>query len=202
MADQIIVKEVGVSELPPGLRHKTELHLANQERVILCILGTDGSPDQSCLVLTDYKLILVRGSVFQVNFPSHEINREPLLIGLGQIKKAYISSFFTGMDLFVPLWIVKKKDAVYIDYGFFIGDSRTPDSLEIGFRGNEVVAKKLREAIDKAKTEAFVRVQTPASKTNFVEGIGDQLTKLAALRDKGDLTQAEFEAAKKKLLGL
>jgi hypothetical protein len=57
--------------------------------------------------------------------------------------------------------------------------------------------ERLRAAID----EAIVRQHAPQAAGSSEGSITDELTKLAALRDQGVITDADFEAGKAKVLG-
>ena len=57
--------------------------------------------------------------------------------------------------------------------------------------------ERLRAAID----EAIVRQHAPQAADSSEGSITDELTKLAALRDQGVITDADFEAGKAKVLG-
>ena len=57
--------------------------------------------------------------------------------------------------------------------------------------------ERLRAAID----EAIVRQHAPQAAGGSEGSITDELTKLAALRDQGVITDADFEAGKAKVLG-
>ena len=57
--------------------------------------------------------------------------------------------------------------------------------------------QRLRAAID----EAIARQHAPQAADNSRGSIADELAKLAALRDQGVITDADFEAGKAKLLG-
>ena len=56
-------------------------------------------------------------------------------------------------------------------------------------------AAQMRERAAAAQQAAMAQVAAPA------EGLVDALTKLADLRDRGALTDQEFQAQKKRLLG-
>ena len=57
--------------------------------------------------------------------------------------------------------------------------------------------ERLRAAID----EAIVGQHAPQAAGSSEGSITDELTKLAALRDQGVITDADFEAGKAKVLG-
>jgi hypothetical protein len=63
-------------------------------------------------------------------------------------------------------------------------------------RGDNMTKHAMEDA--KAQDEAFQAYVQQAAGTS---GPGDELTKLAALRDSGQITPAEFEAGKAKILG-
>jgi len=63
-------------------------------------------------------------------------------------------------------------------------------------RGDNMTKHAMEDA--KAQDEAF---QTYVQQTAGTSGPADELTKLAALRDSGQITPAEFEAGKAKILG-
>jgi hypothetical protein len=63
-------------------------------------------------------------------------------------------------------------------------------------RGDNMTKHAMEDA--KAQDEAF---QAYVQQTAGTSGPADELTKLAALRDSGQITPAEFEAGKAKILG-
>jgi hypothetical protein len=63
-------------------------------------------------------------------------------------------------------------------------------------RGDNMTQHAMEDA--KAKDAAF---QSYVQQTTSSAGPADELTKLAALRDSGQITPAEFEAGKAKILG-
>lgn len=69
------------------------------------------------------------------------------------------------------------------------------DEYTVMFRDNQSAFEKIREAIEKKRGSLMEEGGTKTSNL-------DELEKLAALRDKGIVTEEEFEAKKKQLLGL
>ena len=62
---------------------------------------------------------------------------------------------------------------------------------------NALNRRQARNAEQDAEAAAYEQQQAPAPDG----GLGDQLTKLAQLHQEGTLTEAEFVAAKQRLLG-
>lgn len=81
-------------------------------------------------------------------------------------------------------------------FGSQSGNARFDEWAVPFWRKSQPAFEQLRDAVEAAI--ATMRGGAPASAPLDV---ADQLTKLAGLRDSGDLTPAEFEAQKRRLLG-
>jgi hypothetical protein len=91
--------------------------------------------------------------------------------------------------------------AGYIQFSFFGGQETKRGILNATRDENTVMfTKEQQPAFEAIKAAIETRMHNPTSKA-VSSGI-DDLEKLAELRDKGILTQAEFEAKKKQILGL
>ena len=66
---------------------------------------------------------------------------------------------------------------------------------------NEAFCRKFSLTLTKAITEAKVRLRTPGHAATNVPDLADQLIKLSQLKRDGLLSETEFEADKRKLLG-
>ena len=198
------LSKVEFDELPEKLKTDSRRHISDKETVLFCVLSksfrnSSLTPDM-VMVVTDYQLVIIcyHGGPFDhnaemyVSFNQHNVSMR----GNWTLTPGYSDLGPVAVHSHNPLF-GRAGWKVHFDLGYrtSLGNA-SPLGL---FFDNEALAGELVAVIQKAKNDDFVRSRTPAGSQNV--DIGDQLMKLAALRDKGDLTQAEFEAAKKKLLG-
>ncbi len=195
--------EVGIDQLSGDLQRSVRSKISDKEVVLFCLLISDPKPE-TAVVITDYRLVIVslkngpfdhNGEMY-LSLSSHNIrmyNGWALTPGLGSIGDVTVEreTPFFG----------KSGWKVSFDLGYRDQLGKV-EPLKLNFFDDEALAKKLVAVLKKAKNDAFVRERTPAPQASAVSDIGDQIAKLATLLEKGHLTQAEFGAAKKKLLGL
>jgi hypothetical protein len=75
----------------------------------------------------------------------------------------------------------------------------TSHGLNYGFSGGKR-AKEFVRQVHAAQTPAPTQPSTSAASATSTQGVADELAKLAQLRDRGVLTEEEFEAQKANLL--
>ncbi len=120
-----------------------------------------------------------------------------LAVGLGGERTIVISSI-TSIQLkmggFLPGYILFSYAGSKPFNGGIIEATQDPDAF--------IFAKKLNEQIEefKSKVEEIMHSKKAATSGNQAFSLTDELMKLADMKDKGILSETEFEAAKTKLL--
>lgn len=187
------IEETSFGKLPEKTKLWIEPHLSSNEKILFCVLAAH--PERpTVVIITDNHLIYTTGDGLEDGTPSWGDKYE----GFGRIKyvlfkqdleNIYNSAVMKVGPFFGEQWSVVMGVDVRQWY----------ECLRFRFDDKEF-CEKFDRMLTKAKSEAVVRRKTPAPTNVAVPDIGDQLMKLAELLEKGHLTQAEFEAAKKKLL--
>jgi len=168
-------------------------NINQSEKILFCLVG---SSNQSLIALNKRLLVIKTGFIAGVTFGSRITSFHYKDITGIEINTGLISGV---IEINTPSYQgTKEKDWWSMD--------RDRDPFKVSncipiAKGNlkeyQPYLEKLREKIQKAKITSTIN-----SQTNFgSKDIGSQLEKLASLHSSGELSDEEFEQAKRKLLG-
>ena len=180
---------VSLENLHKKARGPLERSLTQGEEVHDWVSGSS----HQAMALTDRRVIVIKpgfmaGSAFGANASSFPLQDITSL----EVRKRWGTSFLVvrtaGSSTADPTLLDKSADGYKLPNVIPIANA----GLAQRFANNVSVAQQRLRAAS---------VSAPATAPQASKSVADELTKLAALRDKGVLSQAEFDAQKAKLLG-
>jgi len=152
-----------------------------EEKILMEAKGVNGQ-----IQLLEYKIRIMRKGGMAFLTQGLRGNKEIQIKQISSIQFKQVSTFTNGFIQFAFLGGQEHKSGTL---------SATSDENTIFFnKGQQPAFEKIKEAIEE-KMRSNEKVETKTSDL-------DQLEKLAELKEKGIITEEEFNAKKKQILGL